>query len=918
MAFNPFETFRKRSKSIFAVLGIVVMLTFVLSAGTGGQTDFFGQIGNIFGRGPRGSAVAEAYGETVRITEIEELRSQRIAANSFMALAENASQMNLAKDIRRDIQGEGLSKETKAAIDRVIGLKVESNESQEKYSAYMSHAQQMLFGPPAQVFARARQSAKPDSEDAKVLASVSDMVTHDVFNSMMPQPFFKTVGGSYSTKELLDFDLLLKKADRTGINFSPEAIRELVKRDTGGQLTKRDNGDIEQRLRTSKRFPNFSGEWLMKAVANEYKARAMLVTLEGNSPSAGGLMGMSSKGESTTLSARPGAVTPYDFYEFYRDRCMETNFTLFEIPTESLLPKVTEEPTAKERAQLFFKHREVEADANRDTPGFKESRKVKIDFVTVDAKEKRVADGVKPLVAASWLLSGWASAQSPGAGPVAALTQAAHPYLAESLPVLRELDARRELANSRIAPGEQFFFRPRDTSIYRAEPIVSLLGSLAGHPDISTIVAAQMLSARNVEIDHLRRLTPMVLQSWVAPFNATSANTFGWPALAYSLTPKPIPDALYLKDIVATLKKDQVRRVFEKDADEFRNKMNEAARDMFGPSPDKTKAEAAKVAAAKFAAEWAKARGLTIAGTKEAVSRTTILTDPALKPLVLAAEKDVTKDPADVSNTLVKKFFDDFPQQDPRLPPMKQTMAFDPEFFPNSRATGEDLDKPTILVWLSDELTPVTYNTLDLANKATNGETGKLVDAAWKLDKAKALAQAEADKLAVKVTEIAKAMESNKPGVEKQFAEIAYKKINVDGLAKLKFQHGATQASINYETSKIPKELVALPTPDFVDKLLDQRTKPLGSVVVLHDVPRAKFYVAVSTAKSERTVDQFRDVFNKVNAVGVSQNPLYSRFAVEEQRNKESRDGLLRLRAEAKLTENEEFLKSQKKTEEPE
>ena len=76
MAFNPFETFRKRSKSIFAVLGIVVMLTFVLSAGTGGQTDFFGQIGNIFGRGPRGSAVAEANGETVRITEMEELRSQ--------------------------------------------------------------------------------------------------------------------------------------------------------------------------------------------------------------------------------------------------------------------------------------------------------------------------------------------------------------------------------------------------------------------------------------------------------------------------------------------------------------------------------------------------------------------------------------------------------------------------------------------------------------------------------------------------------------------------------------------------------------------------------------------------------------------------------------------------------------------------
>ena len=55
MAFNPFESFRKRSKSIFAVLGIVVMLTFVLSAGTGGTTDFFTQIGHAL-TGARGGS----------------------------------------------------------------------------------------------------------------------------------------------------------------------------------------------------------------------------------------------------------------------------------------------------------------------------------------------------------------------------------------------------------------------------------------------------------------------------------------------------------------------------------------------------------------------------------------------------------------------------------------------------------------------------------------------------------------------------------------------------------------------------------------------------------------------------------------------------------------------------------------------
>ena len=45
MAFNPFEAFSIRSKlgrSVMAILGIVVMLTFVLSTGAvGSKNDFF-------------------------------------------------------------------------------------------------------------------------------------------------------------------------------------------------------------------------------------------------------------------------------------------------------------------------------------------------------------------------------------------------------------------------------------------------------------------------------------------------------------------------------------------------------------------------------------------------------------------------------------------------------------------------------------------------------------------------------------------------------------------------------------------------------------------------------------------------------------------------------------------------------------
>ena len=123
---------------------------------------------------------------------------------------------------------------------------------------------------------------------------------------------------------------------------------------------------------------------------------------------------------------------------------------------------------------------------------------------------------------------------------------------------------------------------------------------------------------------------------------------------------------------------------------------------------------------------------------------------------------------------------------------------------------------------------------------------------------------------------------------------------------------------MGYESAKLTKEQVAQPTPDFVDNLLELRNKPLGTTITLHDVPKAKYYVAVSTGKSERTLEQFRDVFNKATAVGSAKNPLYDQYALSEERRKEYQDALTRLRAEAKVTENEEYFKGLKRDAEPE
>ena len=132
-------------------------------------------------------------------------------------------------------------------------------------------------------------------------------------------------------------------------------------------------------------------------------------------------------------------------------------------------------------------------------------------------------------------------------------------------------------------------------------------------------------------------------------------------------------------------------------------------------------------------------------------------------------------------------------------------------------------------------------------------------------------------------------------------------------MALLKFQHGATQAQIEYEQPKLDKSQVLYPTPDFLGKLLDLRKEPVGAVTVLPDAPRTRFYVACLVAKTEKTVDQFRDVFDKANASGPARNPLYTQYALPLEQDRAMTDARLRLRADAGLELKEGFEKRERK-----
>ena len=80
MAFNPFHSFRRYSKTVFAGLAILCMFTFVLSSGMG-QGDFFSQIASTFGGGG-GNTVVTLHGTKIDARQFDSIQNQRRLAGS--------------------------------------------------------------------------------------------------------------------------------------------------------------------------------------------------------------------------------------------------------------------------------------------------------------------------------------------------------------------------------------------------------------------------------------------------------------------------------------------------------------------------------------------------------------------------------------------------------------------------------------------------------------------------------------------------------------------------------------------------------------------------------------------------------------------------------------------------------------------
>jgi hypothetical protein len=144
------------------------------------------------------------------------------------------------------------------------------------------------------------------------------------------------------------------------------------------------------------------------------------------------------------------------------------------------------------------------------------------------------------------------------------------------------------------------------------------------------------------------------------------------------------------------------------------------------------------------------------------------------------------------------------------------------------------------LYWKSDE---------ESAKERTFDAAKVDVEKAWKLGKARDLAQKAADELQKQVQEKGlKELPQLRDFAEAQNRPL----IEVGPISKLEASPSQSpQQATQYHGPMIPSDKVAYPTADFAEKLVDMREKPIGETIVLRDAPRKNFYVGVLTEKSE-------------------------------------------------------------------
>jgi hypothetical protein len=904
MAFNPFRTFRKHQKALFAALTILCMFVFVLS-GVGG---YFQEFASTLGGGGGYPELASVYGKSVTERELRLLQQRREFANRFMISALQVANLNSGQVVEQAVSERKLDPQIKQQLSQALRfrdgyVKVDPQRGFAHYEFGPNFLQYAQFLPQffqqslGQLEQMRTMLTAQKSPDANLVQQLEDVLVQDLwFIERNPRELY--FGGSKEPKDLIDFLLLKHHADQLGIQLTEGDVSNLVMGDTRGFLKPQESTLLLKSLQRD--FGGLTADVLRSALADEFRVRIAHQALLGR--------------EATSLSPSHGvALTPYEFWKFYRENRAESQFVLASIPVENpeFLKKVGK-PTEQELRTLFEANKDREPNPASDQAGFKQPMRLKVQWVSPPADSPLYRQAVAVETAA---------------------IRATMP-LAFDLALLQVYG--QESSKYPVPSWLGWRFVTQEKHANRLENVVAAVSQPAGSawPAISAASAYTFSAAEREVRDRAPRVASLVL-------SAGSGNFLTALGPAYLGTPKS--DSLPFEAV-----RDRVAKKLDEDlaTDLGRNNLN-ALRD-FLTSHARAKsdevrsflnttgalAQALAVGASLHLGFIAPAAHNAFFAARDIVDhrRTSFeflsaglgaspwlagvltvqrerLADEVIRSQVAELIKrygleqgattrprdrfDIARDPG------LKLLREAFARTRPGESAVKQEKQFATEFFDTFGAQSalyqpQPLDK--FLFWRTEEEQPYV---------PTFEEARPRVEARWAFEKARKLAQAEADKVAAEARKA-------KGDAERNLADAANRLgtfIRLDKVARLVPGPSMVPSAANfnarsYEPYQIPQSEVEYPSKGFAEKLFDLKEK--GDVTVLHDAPEATYYVAALVNRSEPFELAFVTDASRPDS-------LLAYWEKDTQFREKFRQGCMdELRREAKLRYNEKNLEAWK------
>jgi len=839
MAFNPFRAFRKRQKTFLAVMAIVCMLLFVAGDVISGRK------GGIFGSGKSRDSrlVTKLYGNKIHEDEIRLVREKHRAASQFMVRAASSGLEKLAQqaaDIRKNTKVDddsrkrflGLQEQQRRLFTTLVRYSFQLNAptSQQGVSQFI---QQLMFQ--AQLFF----GFQPRQND--VFQAIEDAIRAN------------------SVDEVLDFMVWRHQADQMGINLTDAGIQEAIKNLTADQADlKQVEKDVLAGSRDQEATPTRA--LLYEGLGDDLRVRLAKATIIGIPQEPVGPFDLSPKSD---LKETASLVTPDEFWDFYKQVRTTREIGILGLPVKNFLDQVKDKPSEKELEQLFNRFKKDEYFPTSPRPGFKEPRRVRLEWVGArpDTPEyKKFADEFVLACVAAAPVNPW---------PAVAVAYDLDKNYQDGVKSNRTLRYDRTPFQ---LPAEAYQFtgstyEPLDSLYVSANEPANLAGTVAsaaqGLPWSALLTYKGAPVAREIQ-----------KRSAIAgDFVLLGANPLNL-GLAVSLAHQK-PKYLTLPDVGTEAVKNLKKSIAQ---DLVINNLTNLKKDM---DAKRTKNE--------NVAEWLKKSLADYHVTSHVVmgkpyGRYEMVDDPELKPLkdiYLRLNTNPLGGPR--NDPKGERFPDSFFSEEPK---------YEAKEWPSDFSGGSHM------TWVSEE-EPYVYWKIedDKAYVPTFEAARAKVEKAWRFREARKLARQEADKAA----ELAKATKGDVQKLRDLAAKEKANFIELHAVARL-LQGPSAQPDLKfkYEDFKFPDTIVMpkerrFGQKDFLTELVE--LKDAGETVLEGNEPEDIFYVSTLISKQEPSIAAFYDAYR--NAKSEAGRDVLLETWLQNQRQKLRMDITNQLRAEA-------------------